>query len=193
MASWGVPFEKDSQGRLLTTPGRGHKKTRLIMCNGHKLMDVMKQQLIDRGARKLMVANVPDISKIPETIEKAVQDPGILTRAAQVSVQFNQKLKEALARIEQVNGLGIIKFDLFAVLNSIVANGATNGLVFNDVACFDPDDFSYHPQCDFDRFVFFDNIHPTAAAHFIVGQAMLSVVRSADSATITGPLMLLLE
>ncbi|MDP2645476.1 MAG: FAD-binding protein [Desulfobacterales bacterium] len=53
MAGWGVPFERDTQGNFRTTPGRGHKNTRMIMCNGHRLMDVMKQQVLDRGVQLL--------------------------------------------------------------------------------------------------------------------------------------------
>lgn len=48
-AGGGAPFERDSDGKLRRTPGRGHKKTRLIMCNGHRLMDVMKQKVLDSG------------------------------------------------------------------------------------------------------------------------------------------------
>lgn len=51
MASLGVPFERDDEGRLRTTPGRGHKRTRLIMCNGHRLMEAMKARLIARGVQ----------------------------------------------------------------------------------------------------------------------------------------------
>ncbi len=49
MAGWGVPFERDNGGGLRYTPGRGHKKTKMIMCNGHGLMDAMKKQVLASG------------------------------------------------------------------------------------------------------------------------------------------------
>ncbi len=49
MAGWGVPFERDDAGGLRYTPGRGHKNTRMIMCNGHRLMEAMKKKALASG------------------------------------------------------------------------------------------------------------------------------------------------
>ena len=57
MAGWGVPFERDSEGRLRRTPGRGHKKTGLIMCNGHRLMEAMKKKVLDSGVELIFVSH----------------------------------------------------------------------------------------------------------------------------------------
>ncbi len=53
LIKWGAPFEKNPDGTLETTPGRGHKKTRLVMLNGHKLMDLMKQRALEKGVKIL--------------------------------------------------------------------------------------------------------------------------------------------
>jgi succinate dehydrogenase/fumarate reductase flavoprotein subunit len=49
LMDWGAPFERDAEGDFATTPGRGHRSTRLIMCNGHKLMDLMKSKVLEKG------------------------------------------------------------------------------------------------------------------------------------------------
>lgn len=53
LISWGAPFERNPDGTLATTPGRGHKRTRLVMINGHRLMDVMKRKVEEKGVTVL--------------------------------------------------------------------------------------------------------------------------------------------
>ena len=50
------------------------------------------EQLVQAGAKSIVVSNVPDISKIPETTDRASNNPGILQRAQQLSIAFNQRL-----------------------------------------------------------------------------------------------------
>ncbi|MDP2719356.1 MAG: FAD-binding protein [Dehalococcoidia bacterium] len=83
MAGWGVPFERDDRGKLLTTPGRGHKRTGLIMCNGHRLMEAMKKKVVEMGVRVIprimMVELLTDDGKYP-TGGKVVGAAGFHTR-----------------------------------------------------------------------------------------------------------------
>lgn len=53
LVNWGAPFERTADGGLATTPGRGHKKTRLVMINGHQLMDLMKRKVDEKGIKVL--------------------------------------------------------------------------------------------------------------------------------------------
>jgi succinate dehydrogenase/fumarate reductase flavoprotein subunit len=61
LARWGAPFQRDSEGKLATTPGRGHRNTRLIMCNGHRLMELMKKKVLEKGVNiieRTMIVNL---------------------------------------------------------------------------------------------------------------------------------------
>ncbi len=53
LISWGAPFERTADGKLATTPGRGHKKTALVMINGHRLMDLMRRKVEEKGVKIL--------------------------------------------------------------------------------------------------------------------------------------------
>ncbi|HLB12427.1 MAG TPA: FAD-binding protein, partial [Dehalococcoidia bacterium] len=39
MTEWGFPFERDPDGRLARTVGRGHQTSRMLMFHGKKLME----------------------------------------------------------------------------------------------------------------------------------------------------------
>ena len=130
------------------------------------------QALLDRGARNVLVSNAPDISKIPETDERALKHPGLHARAEQLSRDFNQQLREGIAQIDLDAQTRLYQFDLFEHFNAIVGQPGLHGFSNYQDPCFDFDSYSFHPQCDFERFVFFDSIHPTARVHELLGLAM---------------------
>ncbi len=49
LVSWDVPFEKDEQGKLRVTRGRGHQNTGVVHCDGHKLMELLRDRLLATG------------------------------------------------------------------------------------------------------------------------------------------------
>lgn len=160
-------------------------------------------RLSNAGARYFLVANVPDVGQIPETFEKEAGDPGISLRATAYSRLYNQQLRVALQDFARQRGVVIIEFDFFSTVTKLLANAASLGFWHTAVGCFDPGEFSFHPDCiellefRFDRFVFFDNLHPSSASHRIVGNAMIKALESfmlQPSPTIlSGILMLLLD
>lgn len=153
------------------------------------------QQLIQAGAKSILVSNVPDISKIPETDDRAANNPGIHDNVQQLSVTFNQRLKQHLTVLNAGAGIEIFSFDFYARFNQILAAPAQFGLSNTTEACFDNSPFSFHPQCDFNTFVFFDSIHPTAKTHRILGETMLELVMGTHKGPVALPgiIMLLLE
>jgi succinate dehydrogenase/fumarate reductase flavoprotein subunit len=46
-----VPFETDDKGELFLSLGRGHKKSRVVLCDCRKLMEVMREQLLARKVK----------------------------------------------------------------------------------------------------------------------------------------------
>jgi phospholipase/lecithinase/hemolysin len=158
-------------------------------------IELVLQQLIQAGAKSILVSNVPDISKIPETDERAGNNPGIHNNAQRLSIAFNQRLKQNIVRLNAGAGIEIFSFDFFSRFNQILAAPTQYGFSNTTEACFDNAPFGFHPQCDFDTFVFFDSIHPTAKTHQILGERMLELVMGSQQGpmSLPGVFMLLLE
>ncbi|MBW8823900.1 MAG: SGNH/GDSL hydrolase family protein, partial [Xanthomonadales bacterium] len=137
---------------------------------------VMKLQAA--GARYIMVPNIPDIGLTPESLAAG---PVTSATATALSANYNAALYSAMAS----NHLRIIPLDTFHMLQEIVASPATYG--FRDVthtACgtgsapagssltCGPQGMglpsSYAPGAD-QAYAFADGIHPSTAAHKILG------------------------
>lgn len=151
------------------------------------------QQLINRGAKSILVSNVPDISVIPETIERAKNKPWLVSRAAQLSRDFNLRLKQQLDALSASNGIRIMRYDFYGQFNDIVQHPSKYGFTNVNEACFEYSPYSFHPQCLFDRFVFFDSIHPTAKSHDLLGQGLADVAQGRNSGVIPAVILLLLN
>lgn len=156
--------------------------------------------LLKKGAAKILVVNAPDIGRIPETLEKAQQDPSIVARSTQLSRRFNSMLGAEVDVLQSQFGAALVEFDLFSYFNHLLDNAATYGFSNTDEGCFDPEwPFTFHPDCDlgasFDSFVFFDSIHPTAKTHLLIGEAMDAVLQepASDAAVIMPILWYLLK
>jgi len=153
------------------------------------------ERLLDFGARRLVVANVPDLSELPAVRAEArasADEARVLTTASAISAAFNRALA---AKLDEVEAGGswpaptpvIARFDLHAALSAARQAMAANGANAAD-ACFDSELYRgssaervFHADCApltadgaprFDEFVFFDGIHPTGAAHAALGDAL---------------------
>ncbi|MCP5161020.1 MAG: SGNH/GDSL hydrolase family protein [Hahellaceae bacterium] len=153
------------------------------------------EKLIGAGARHVMVLNAPDIGAIPESdlialqagqtaetraqARKAERLPAIATK---LSAKYNRQLARKLARTEHRTGVDIIEFDLFGFLTSQIDDAEDFGYTNTDDACIYvfSQGGTVNPECsDFPvatGFLFWDEIHPTAAAHQRAGQAVLSTL-----------------
>lgn len=144
--------------------------------------------LLQLGAEKLLVVNAPDIGRIPETLEKAQQDPAIVLRSTRLSQRFNALLGAEIATLRQLHGEALLEFDLFSYFKALLDNAVSYGFVNSEEGCFDPQSYSFHPECfsldgiRFDRFVFFDSIHPTAKTHELIGKALHDALQEQPAA-----------
>lgn len=151
------------------------------------------QQLIVRGAKSILVSNAPDISVIPETVERAKNKAWLLNRAAQLSRDFNLRLKQQLDALNLNKGSRIMRYDFYGQFNDIVNNPSRYGFTNSDEACFEYSPYSFHPQCLFNKFIFFDSIHPTAKSHELLGQGLAEVALGRNNSAIPAVLFLLLN
>ena len=154
------------------------------------------ERLLTVGARRVLVANVPDLAAVP-AVRAAARASGdeaaALSAANAISIAFNRDLDAKLDDIEVspqslVPTPVITRFDLYAALSAAqLAVAATGGNALD--ACFALDVYRessaaqrvFHPDCApvsadgaprFSGFAFFDGIHPTGTAHAVIGEAL---------------------
>jgi phospholipase/lecithinase/hemolysin len=158
------------------------------------------ERLLDFGARRLVVANVPDLAALPAVRADAhasTDEARFLAMAAAISETFNLALAARLDRVEARTASltpkpVIARFDLRAAWSAAQLAVAASGGDAVD-ACFDTEVYRdsstgqrvFHPDCAplapdakprFDRFVFFDGIHPTGATHAALGDALRALL-----------------
>ena len=152
------------------------------------------RRLTQAGATNLLVANVPNIGRLPESIER-----GLAGRAKSYTQGYNRELSDALRDFRRQTGAKVVHFDFYAVVEDILNRAASLGFTQTTVGCFDIDGFDFHPDClfgsRFDRFVFFDNVHPSGKTNRFVGDALIRAVSdfSRTSAPVGALQLLLLD
>ncbi len=137
------------------------------------------QTLATAGARDILVINVPDIGAMPESglLAAALGLPTLKEYASALTRAYNKKLKRQLEIVEhQLHGVEIEQFDLFKFFGKLIKHADKYGFDNATDACFSSATLVVNPACNFENFVFFDEIHPTAHAHAIVGSRMSRVV-----------------
>ncbi|WP_260446290.1 MULTISPECIES: SGNH/GDSL hydrolase family protein [unclassified Nostoc] len=134
--------------------------------------------LTEVGAKKILVGNLPDLGQLPATTNSpnSVNLSG-LTQA------HNQGLRRSLKVLSQQHSdLEIVQLDANALYRDAIANPAA----FNFTNVINPclsgvgDASRRHRTCSNpDQFLFWDGIHPTAAAHRIIGETAFSTIQEA--------------
>ncbi|MBT8435316.1 MAG: SGNH/GDSL hydrolase family protein [Gammaproteobacteria bacterium] len=149
------------------------------------------------GAHTFLLVNAPNVGAIPETrlIADAINDPKLIKRTRKLSNLYRKELHKIAEDLgsdddddEYDNGdeneLNIIEFDLFKFFNKLLKKADKLGFTNATDPCFSSETFSFHPDCNFganfDQFIFFDEIHPTARAHGLAGEAMFETLQDDD-------------
>lgn len=122
------------------------------------------------GAREFLVPNLPDVGRVPEV---RWQGADVVQAATRLAVAFNRGLAEALDAAAAERALRLHRLDVWALLERVVADPAAAGFVNITEPCL------MNSLCrDPDRFLFWDSVHPTAAAHARLAEAALRVMES---------------
>lgn len=123
--------------------------------------------LATMGASTILVPNLPDLALTP-----FAQIAGVEAEADAFSTQFNATLALLLTALDATLPAEIIPFDTFAFFNDVVSNpaafgftDASGGCLLSQPMCSNPDDF-----------VFWDDFHPTTAAHAQLAAAFARAV-----------------
>jgi outer membrane lipase/esterase len=142
------------------------------------------------GATSIVVWNAPDAGTAPailagapffDPLFQALLGETFAGTATDVSERMNEALTKVLGQFP-----GVRLFDLFGLVDDVVAHPSKYGLLNVDAPCAalplvsDPSNPS-GPFCDPSKFLFWDGIHPTSAGHLIIGDAMLALVPEPSS------------
>ncbi len=160
-----------------------------MLCAAVANIELNVAVLYDAGARQFLVMNSPDLGVVPAI---TVLGSGASALGSELSGLFNLLLANGDTPLPGTGGLGIcaltgvdvqgltalestlagtelVLFDVFAVLNEVVADPQAFHLSNGIDACITPGVLS-GAICQKPRnYVFWDGIHPTAAMHRIVG------------------------
>jgi len=124
--------------------------------------------LAANGATNFLVPDLPDLGLTPA----AAADP---TDATLLSEEFNNGLETTLAG---ATGIDITFLDTFGLLDAAAANPSAYG--FTDVT--DPCIGNALPACS--GYLFFDDEHPTAAAHALLARAAANALEVPEPGSI---------
>ena len=181
-------------------PAATVKPSAAVVTDAVNAIGTQLERLLDFGARRVVVANVPDLAALPATrvaARASADEAAALAAANAISVAFNNALAAKLDAIEaKARWLPptpvIVRFDLYTALSAARDALAANGGNVVD-ACFASDVYRdspagqrvFHPDCApvtadgpprFSGFEFFDNIHPTGATHAAIGGALRALL-----------------
>lgn len=119
------------------------------------------------GAQTFLVPNLPNLALTPAV---RLQGPAAQGAAQFLASTFNDQLAALLGGLESALGLNIVRLDVFAILNEVVAAPAAVDLTEVAQPCITPGT-KVKPFCSKpDEYLFWDGIHPTRAGHRILAQ-----------------------
>lgn len=139
------------------------------------VLEAQIDRLVAAGARAFIVPNIANIGRLPETINREADDPGITLRAQTVSQRFNQLLPDVLSKYKSNLNISLVEFDLYATFEMILGSPESFGFTSIDEGCFDPDELKIELECvlfGFERRPFFDQLHPSSATNRIIFSRM---------------------
>lgn len=158
---------------------------------------------IESGARQILVNNLPNLGDVPGANDLVTQlsNPDIPTLLNDWTAQHNTLLAGKLQELQQLfPETKIVLFDVNSVFNDIKNDPNAFGFITFDQGCTktnllvpfpsppqlpDPSNL-FNPGCSFDpadqdKFFFWDNQHPTTAAHELLAENAVMALQDAHN------------
>lgn len=143
-----------------------------LVANGVGNILTTVQYLASLGAQHFLVPNMPDLGSTPAY----VGTPGA-ANMTELSMAFDAYLAQGLTALDAaLTSAEIVQFDTFGVLNRIIANPGAYGFEVTDKACVDNLASGVCNPGNWDKWVFWDSVHPTTSAHAVLGQEFAASV-----------------
>lgn len=167
----GAPAANDS----LFINWSGGNDVRDLVGNSNPLVIIEQQldalfgtltDLLDTGVSQLLINNLPDLGAIPENRGTSNQ-----ASATAVTQAWNDGLLSRLFDLNDSTAASIYFFDVFSLFNGLLANPAAAGITNTTDECRSVSFIVFENECSSpNTYAFWDEIHPTTAAHAILGQ-----------------------
>jgi len=116
-----------------------------------------------RSADKFLFLNLPDLSKIPQELNNPNR---VLLRNR--CIDYNERLADLVASINEENGREAVLVDIFSVYEQLVETPQAFDFISSTQEAFDEDADILLPNAN--DYISWDGLHPTTAAHRIIGQ-----------------------
>lgn len=130
--------------------------------------------LIQTGVKNFLIANLPDLGELPAT-----RNTDASSSLSALTKSHNLYLSKSLQRLEQEldSNLKIVEFDVYSLYKEVIDNPDKFGLNNISDSCLKELSVCKHP----DKFLFWDDIHPTRVAHQILGKTAFSKIDRANA------------
>jgi phospholipase/lecithinase/hemolysin len=141
-------------------------------------------QLYGAGARNFLLPNLPDLGITPLALGIDLVMPGYSATASGLSSVFNGQLAQAYGDTQGVLAdASLMTFDVMARQRAVALNPAAFGFSNVSTPCYagEPDGPVLSVCADATGYFYWDRLHPTAAAHALLGSQMLAAVPEPSS------------
>ncbi|MEH6355548.1 MAG: SGNH/GDSL hydrolase family protein [Marinobacter sp.] len=146
-------------------------------------------RLVANGVRTLLVPNLPNLGMIPEFAGSTES-----SAATAVSQDWNEGLEKRLTALSATTSASIFYLDVFGIFGSILDDTTgTSGFTNTTDQCRSVTldiltNLTAEVECtNADSYLFWDNIHPTTAAHNRLGHAAFALLASGNKVTVPEP------
>lgn len=141
----------------------------LVIGNAMAQTAAALQKLVLAGARNILVLNLPDLSKTPRVI--ALNDATVSAGARALAQSYNRALAFTIRQLEVAFQLDILEMDTFALTEDITKDPRRYVFWNVDTPILNPDGSTKRFP---NRYLFFDDIHPSFAGHRTIMRASLT-------------------
>lgn len=148
--------------------GTGPAAVPALIQNGIGNISTAIAALAGAGATEFLVPNMPDLGLTP--LFRNNPNPAVPAALSALSTAFNTALDPALLQLQaSLPGIEIERFQTDDLLAAVLADPASYGFDNVTQACFNGALGTLCP--DPDRYLFWDDFHPTAAGHRLIGNS----------------------
>ncbi|TWA74370.1 outer membrane lipase/esterase [Azospirillum brasilense] len=140
------------------------------------------ERLAALGGKTFLVPNLPDLGTIPDTRNS---DRATLLNA--VTASHNTLLSQAMADVEKRLGVTVVVADVNALYRAVAANPMAYGFTNTVTPCLtnNAPTGACGTEAQADQTVYWDEIHPTRAAHLLIAQYMQGALLALNDAAET--------
>lgn len=131
------------------------------------------RDLVADGADSFLVPNLPNLGATPSVISRGAAS---VESATALTTLFNSALETALQNLESELTANLIRFDVFGLLEALLANAGVFGITNTTEPCYV---LFGTPCADPNSYAFWDDIHPTAPVHALLGIFAYATVNGA--------------